>query len=532
MMSVWWIAAMVLLPLQIPRPQSGEEAARELHAAYRSILDSEANDLDKLAGKPDEVRDPAAARRVQVRRDQPRSPDGPTRFVPLPHVVAPSAAIEKAGGEAQAEEIRSHSAKAFFDLARRAAKANPPRYALADRCLRAVVERQPDHAEARRLLGYAPYQGGWARPFAINQFKNGYIDHPVFGWVKADWKPHLERGELPSPPSNGKVRWLSVKEADQLRADWDPPWKIPTEHFLILTNVPLAEAIGFGRRLEAFHDLFMALMADVQGENFSPLARRFRDPRLVGEPPSKLHTVYYFASRDQYLDHLRPNYGTNIDRSIGFYDPPRSGTGRNPAYFFRDPNGDLPDAAQLYHEVSHQLLFETAGVNHYTRNAGNYWVFEGLGTYFETVEPQPDGSLEVGGRVGRRMEEASRSLVLKGQTIPLERFVGYDEAAFSRDDPAIYLRYQQAMALTVFLMQWHDGAYREAFLDYVRDAYLGRLRAGTGRKLQDRVGETYETLESQLLSFLKGPHRAIEEPTPAAKPKAAPKGTIRTVPGP
>jgi hypothetical protein len=418
----------------------------------------------------------------------------------------------------------------LLDLARRAARANPPRYALAGRCLRGVVERQPDHAEARRILGYVPHEGGWARPFAVAQSREGYIDHPVFGWVKADWKPHLEKGELPSPPSRGKVRWLSVEEADRLRADWNPPWQIPTEHFLILTNVPLAEAISFGRRLEAFHDLFMATMADVQGDN-SPLARRLRDPRLVGDPPTKRHTVYYFATRDQYLDYLRPKYaGTGIEISLGFYDPPKSSTGRNPAYFFRDPAGDLPDIANLYHEVSHQLLFETAGPQHYNQNVGNYWVFEGLGTYFETVEPRPDGSIEVGGRVGRRMEEAARSLVDLGRMIPLEPFVGYDEAAFAHRDAAIYLRYQQAMALTVFLMQWHDGAYREGFLDYVRDAYRGRLRGGTGRKLQDRVGETYATLEAQLLAFLKDTPRAVEEPRPAEKPKSAPGGSIRTVP--
>src|SRR5262249_37803024 len=153
------------------------------------------------------------------------------------------------------------------------------------------------------------------------------------------------------------------------------------------------------------------------------------------------------------------------------------------------------------------LLFETAGPNRYTQNLGNYWVFEGLGTYFETVQPQPDGSLEVGGPVGRRMEEAIRSLVDRGQTIPLDRFVDYDEATFSRDDPAIFLRYQQAMALTTFLMQWHDGAYRESFLDYVHDAFRGRLRGATGRKLDDRLDTRFTTLESQLLSFLKDAQR-------------------------
>ena len=60
-----------------------------------------------------------------------------------------------------------------------------------------------------------------------------------------------------------KTRWLSAAEADGLRANWSPPWYINTEHFEIQTNVTLAEAISFGRRLEAFHDVFMALLADI-----------------------------------------------------------------------------------------------------------------------------------------------------------------------------------------------------------------------------------------------------------------------------
>lgn len=532
-MSIWWVAVLVMWPLQIPRPFAAEEAARDLHAAYRSILESESTALETLADELGRAggADAEAARSVRARLHRPSSTDGPTRFVPLPGVVPPHPAARAGAEEKRVGEILSRSATALLELARKAAKAEPPRYALAGECLRAVLERQPDHAEARRLLGYVPYQGGWARPYDIEQFRGGLIDHPVFGWVKADWKPHLERGELPSPPSRDrKVRWLTVEEADRLRAGWKPPWQIPTEHFQILSNAPLAEVISFGRRLEAFHDLFMALMADVQGD-LSPLARRFRDPRATGEPTTKRHSVYYFASKDDYLAFLRPKYGDGIERSLGFYDPPKSSTGRSPAYFFRDPGGDLPETANLYHEVSHQLLFETAGPNHYTQNVGNYWVFEGLGTYFETVEPRPDGSIEVGGRVGRRMEEAIRSLVEHGRTIPLETFVDYDEAAFSHDDPAIYLRYQQAMALTVFLMQGRDRAYREGFLDYVRDAYRGRLRARTGRRLQDRLGETYAILEAQLLEFLRGESGHLAEPKAAGKPKPGSGGSIRTVPG-
>ena len=78
--------------------------------------------------------------------------------------------------------------------------------------------------------------------------------------------------------------------------------------------------------------------------------------------------------------------------------------------------------------------------------------------------------------MGVRIREAIKSLVGQGRAIPLDEFVALGENAFMQDDTEIYLRYQEAMALAVFLMQWHDGTYRDAFLDYVRDAYRGRIK--------------------------------------------------------
>jgi len=432
--------------------------------------------------------------------------------------------------QAKVEAIRSGAASKLFELAQRAAKSDPARYSLASVCLRSVLERQPDHPEARRLLGYVRHDDGWARPFAVRKLKDGNVNHPTYGWVPSDWPPHLERGELPAPLGRGqrKERWLSAAEADRLRAGWDPPWQITTEHFKLLTNVTLAEAIRFGRRLEAFHDLFTTLLADILGENL-PLIRRFRDPAMTGEPEYRPHVVYYFASKEEYVDYFRNKAGApDLDQSLGYYEPPKSGRGRAPAYFFRDPVGQLPVEANLYHEVSHQLLFETAGPNAYTKNVGNYWVFEGLGTYFETVSPQDDGSLEVGGLVGRRIEEALKSLVDQKREIPLAEFIALDQQEFKKDNPRIYLYYQQAMALAVFLMQWRDGTYRDAFLDYVRDAYRGRIKRATGRSLQDRLGQPYETLDRQFLTFLESGRSQPKGKRPGAA--SSKTGGIRTVP--
>jgi hypothetical protein len=520
------------LLVQVPPPSLVTTTARELEDARRSLMGNEAAQLTALAEQLAGAGDPKSAALVRERIPRPVARDGPTRIMPLAEVV--KARPAEKGGEpwrARVQEIVSRSSTELFILAQRAAKSDPPSYALASQCVRAVLERQPDHREARRLLGYVPYEGGWARPFAVDQLRLGYVSHPIFGWVLSDWVPHLDRGELPAPPAKGqnKARWLSAAEANGLRANWSPPWRIKTEHFEIQTNVTLDEAISFGRRLEAFHDVFMALLADILGDNL-PLVRRFKNPSLTGDPGYRPHSIYYFGSKDEYVDYLTPRQGPEIAYSLGFYDPAKSGGNKRlPAYFFRDPNGQLPMTATLYHEVSHQLLFETAGPNGYTKNVGNYWVFEGLGTYFETISPQPDGSIEVGGLVGRRMEEAIRLMADPGRAIPLAEFVDLDQASFNSKD-RIYSHYQQAMALTVFLMRWQQGIYRDAFLDYVRDAYRGRIKHAPGRSLQDRLGQPYTVIDSQLRAFLKiGDDRHGARESAAAQPSPS-GGAIRTVP--
>jgi Protein of unknown function (DUF1570) len=530
-MSCPGLIGVLLMLAQVPPPAMGSDPARELERGRRSIVAREEAELKSLAERLSRQGDRADANRIRERLPRPVDPDGPTRFAPLPEVIAAHPAETRVEPwRASLKEIEARSAQELFKLALHAAKTEPPSYALASVCLRAVLDRDPDHREARRLLGFVPYNGGWARPYAVDQLRKGLVSHPIFGWMPAEDIPHLDHGELPAPVAKRgqKPRWLAAAEADSLRANWSPPWYINTEHFEIQTNVTMAEAISFGRRLEAFHDLFTALFADILGENL-PLVRRFKEPAKTVDPAYKHHSVYYFGSKTEYVDYLSPTQGPEIADSLGFYDPPKSGTkGRGRAYFFRDPGGQLPVTATLYHEVSHQLLFETAGPNAYTRNVGNYWVFEGLGTYFETIVPQRDGSLEVGGLAGPRIEVAINALVAQQQLIPLAEFIALDKNAFDRRSE-IHLHYQQAMALTVFLMQWHDGIYRDAFLDYVRDAYRGRIKHGAGRSLESRLGQPHATLDTQFLDFLRnGQDRLRAGRAAVAQPVTT--NAIRTVP--
>jgi hypothetical protein len=501
------VAIAVLLAGQVvPPPQSGAERAAPLRAELREVLKAEAEALEGLAQKagPDE----AARLRALL---GPELPPGVERFVPLPEFVP-------AGGDPVVPEaartVRLQTAATLRDLARRAAGPEVERFGLVAECLRAAVDRDPDDRETRRLLGYVAAEGGgWATPHAAENRKAGMVLHPVFGWVPGDWPPHLEKGELPGIIATGRpVPWLPAAQADALRADFARrPWQITTEHFELRTNVPLAEAIRFGRRLEALHDLFLTLFADLVEPKDLPLARRFRDPAAWATATTKRLPVWYFAAKDEYVALFRDRFRRDESISLGYFMPEgEAARFRQPSrsYFYRDAGQGGDMLATLFHEASHQLLFESAGPSGYARNVGHYWVWEGLGSYFETVSPQADGSYHLGRLDGSPLS-ATRAAQLREALDGRVNFLGIDELtglglARYRNEELVTTYYAEGMALAVFLMHGEGGRYRDGFLDYVLDAYRGRFRAGgPGRPLAERLGVPVRELDLSFRAFVR-----------------------------
>jgi hypothetical protein len=102
------------------------------------------------------------------------------------------------------------------------------------------------------------------------------------------------------------------------------------------------------------------------------------------------------------------------------------------------------------------------------------------------------------------MAEARARLVDNNQFVPIPTLERLGRAAFNRD-PDVYLHYPQAMALTVFLMDAQSARFRPAFLDYVEDAYDGRLRNTPSSSLAARLQLTDDELKRLLLQFLQAP---------------------------
>ena len=504
------ILLLALMPIVAQRP--AVDTATALHGERRAAITAERRDLTALADRLAEKGDGAGAEAVR-NAIEPEPEPGTIRFVPLSEYVPapkPGTTLGPALPE-EAKAIRAKTTKTLTAIADRAASKTVRRLALADECLRGVIAREPSHAEARRLLGFLPYpkdgKGGWATPHAADLLSKGHILHPTFGWVLADWVPHLNLRELPTDfDANGKAKsWGTADEANALHADWVKPWQISTApHFFVESDVPLDEAVAFAGRLEAFHDLFLAQFADVIGadrENL-PLARRFDHKTQQPVASSKKFLVAYFATKTEYVGYLRSKFDLNEDVSLGYYMPSilaRRANAKPRSYFYKDEQNAIESHATLYHEASHQLLFEMAGKTDYEKNRTNYWIWEGLGTYFETTTPQEDGSIVVGGLVGPRIEQARLQLIRDGNYVPIAKFVAMNSDEFRKNED-VYRNYAEAMALTVFLMHGEGGKYREPFLDYVAAAYRGKVKPAS---LAERLGVPTTTLDEQFKAFLK-----------------------------
>ncbi len=521
------LLALLFLPLclqDVPAPTSTLAQARLLRQEARSLILDEARRLEELAQQAVARNDTQSATAIRALIESSTPPDGPTPFRPLPEVHQPAETPPPEALQQAAQAIRKQTSQSLFEVATRALQTGTTRAGIASECLRHTLLRDPDHKEARRLIGFVPLEpAGWATPQAAQNVKAGMVLHPTFGWVPEDWVVHLDQGKLPAPRENGKeVSWIEAAQADALRRDFmRRPWQISTEHFDISTNVPLAQAIAFGRSLEAVHEAFSTHFADLADPAASPLLSRFRQPDLWAQPEQARHRIWYFASRDEYVAYARDKLRRDESFSLGFYlDPRESKRLRQPprSYFYRDPDQSLSALATLFHEASHQILFETAGPSSYDQNVGQFWVWEGLGTYFESFTPLADGSYELGNRTGPRFQKGYDDILKNRQFVPFSDLSGMSQTRFMADN-VVHSNYAQAMVWTLFFMHYDHGMYRDGFLDYVAEAYRGRFRPrGYGLKLPDRLGVEAATLDQQMKQFLGAVSPGVDTQAPAGMP--------------
>lgn len=380
------------------------------------------------------------------------------------------------------DDARDAQAEALFALAGEAVEAGAASQAFP--LLVEALRENPDHAEARKILGYERSNDRWLTPFEVRKSREKQVWHPRFGWLPAANVKRYEGGE-----QYYRGRWMKTADANRLGAKPKNGWDVTTEHYVVHTDHSLEEGVRLATRLERLYDVWQQMFAGFVATE-EQLARRFKGQATTRREPLQ-HKVVLFRDRDGYIEALKKDQ-PNIDLSTGFYL-----AARREAYFYVAAEEEQDDT-NLYHEATHQLFSEIRPVSRDIGRAENFWIIEGIACYMESLT-EHEGWTLLGGNDAVRLRDAQHRLLVDNFYVPLAELTAIGMDALQRD-PRIAKLYSQSAGLTHFLVHGAGGRYRQPLIEYLVAVYTGRDRADTLPKL---TGETDAKLDQAYRDFLK-----------------------------
>jgi len=358
---------------------------------------------------------------------------------------------------------------------------------LALRLASRAATADPNHVDARRVLGYRRIEGHWAGNYAARRLEQGEIWHSQFGWIQATDASRWEAGERPF----GK-RWISATDDARRHQTIDRGWQIRTDHFRVVTNHSREAAAQLATRLERLYRLWQQLLGGFFIDADDLLARF--DGKESSSYRRKPFRVVYYRTRDEYNAALRRQQ-PRIGMTLGIYfDTTRT------THFFA---GDQQDAGTINHEAVHQFFHESTRSARDVGALSNAWLMEGIACYFESLVEHRDGELgpyfTIGTLDAGRLLAARHRRLVDDYYVPLAELSALGMTDLQRRDDIAPL-YSQSAGLTTFLMHDQRGRYRAALIDSLRLIYAGRDKNST---LAEQTGESFLELDRQYVSYLQ-----------------------------
>ena len=384
----------------------------------------------------------------------------------------------------QETPVDTEQANTLYERARTACASGEVTEAL--RLTAQALVHDPDHADARRVMGYRRVGDSWAGNYAARRLDRGELWHREFGWIKADERNHWEAGKRPL----GK-RWISIEDDTKRHTTIADGWQVRTDHFRVVTNHSREEAARLAVRLEMLYHVWQQQFGDffLKPET---LMKRFAGKEASGYRGKPFQVVYY-KTREEYNQTLRRQQ-PQIDMTLGIYfDTTRT------THFFSGPEQDV---GTIYHESVHQFFQESKRA---ARNVGalcNAWALEGVACYFESLLEHRDvreGHYVTLGtpRAGRLPAAVHRRLV-DDYYVPLAKLsaLGMTDLQERQDIARLY---SQSAGLATFFMHYEGGRYRSALVELLHLIYTGRDEPDT---LAEVTGQSFEQLDRQYREYL------------------------------
>lgn len=350
----------------------------------------------------------------------------------------------------------------------------------------------PDHAQARKVLGYSLVDGCWRTAWELRQIQRGLVDHPKYGWIRKEDVPAYDAGKRLF-----RNQWISEEEDNSRPKTPKTGWKIETEHYVMETSCSLEEGTRICRRLEMFYVTWLQLFYRFTGQD--------KQWAFIvsghGKIPARRHKVTFFKNRAEYVEQLKKREN-NIESSYGGYFPQEETIF---IYFPAPDEGSHLDTL-LVHEATHQLFQECrpASSNQQRRKnrslpgkKSNFWVLEAFSTYMETF--RADGNVyRIGGTNSLRFQRARERATESDGLLSLRVFSGMSIEAFQRY-PDLAMLYTQSAGLASFFLHYDHGRYRNAFILYLYLVYEELDSVNTLERLTKR---SFEQMDEEFHRFM------------------------------
>lgn len=385
----------------------------------------------------------------------PRHPGRQYLFLPLasePGLPKGGDAVAASQWHKRFKEIRGEQAARLFA----AAEAASARAAAAEayQLLYETLRENPEHAEARRVLGY--------------------VKSPRGQWQLPDWEKMVVRRSATDQP---KLGWRAGSFS-----------RLETPHFQIVTNHSPAEALELGKQLEDLHALWRQIFYRYWSTP-AALAARLAGRNEAFAPERPKMQVVLFKSRAEYLKQLA-SAAPQIGLTLGVYLHHQRTT-----FIYA---GDKSVYPIWYHEVTHQLFQEAVpNVVDEPARTKNFWAVEAAALYMESLTEQA-GYWSAGGCEADRLQLA-RYRALAGDFVkPLAELAPLGREALQAS-PDIRKLYTQAAGYAHFFCDGQHGKHRDAFIQLLTAIYRGADSPGA---LAEAAGQTLGTLDQQYRAFL------------------------------
>jgi hypothetical protein len=388
-------------------------------------------------------------------------------------------------GEGVAVASQPAEAEQLFQRARAACAAGDVGEALRLAARAASVD--PNHAGARRVLGYRRVGEHWAGNYAARRLERGELWSAEFGWIAAADLPRYRAGERPLGN-----RWITAEEDARRHTTIEKGWRLRTDHFQVATNHSLEEAARLATQLELVFQLWQREFGEFYLKA-DDLLERF-DGRETSGYRSKPFEVTYYRTRAEYnaaLVRRQPQIGVTLGI---YFDADRS------THFFAGAEQDL---GTIVHESVHQFFQESRPAARRVGALANAWLIEGVACYFESLAQHQDDAGRTYYTLGQpgagRLPAARHRRLVDDFYVPLGELSALGMPDLQRRTDLARL-YSQGAGLTTFLMQAQSDRYRPAVIETLQAIYAGRDKPTT---LEQSTGVSYDQLDREYAEYLR-----------------------------